>query len=279
LVYLGKAEEGVTLTTSNQGLFFGPLLDQVNRSWNLLDSEMNLIAWGHRKPYSIREYTRSRHGLPTRNKCFLAGTPFFKQYKFRATQITGVSFSLLQENCVPETTNWEKILPLSDTKIDMKLEEKLQDWEQDKPFVCPDSDEIRENEAYCDQMYGRDHPLDADNSVDEQSARVALKFHAHVFNGLEIPEMKFHEWKIFQLVKMIFETVCPSQLVPRFFFDQIMTLFQYLLLESLGKYPVHEQMDNQTYSRIETALHNCILSSREFNFTRDNNTCSSDVSV
>jgi hypothetical protein len=157
----------------------------------------------------------------------------------------------------------------------MKLEKASQVWNRGKAFTCPDGEEIRESDANCDKLYGRDISIDTDDTVDEQSSRIARKFQAHVFNGLELPEMKFSEWKLFQLAKIIFETVCPSGIVPQFFLNQIMVLFRYLLLESMTKYPGHEEMDNQTYSRIEAALHGCILSARGFNFVNEGNACSS----
>ena len=279
IVYLGNGTDGVSVTTSSQRLFFGPL-EQSNRSWDLLDSELNIIAWGHRKPYSLHEETSSK-GQPERNKCFLGGTPFFKQYKFHASHVKGVSFSLHQENCPLGNTKWNKILPLPERKVDMKLDRTLQEWNPDKPFICPNSEEMREAEANCDSKYGKDTLIGHLDTVDEQSAKVALMFQAHIFNNLELPEIKSHEWKVFQLAKMIFDAVCPKTLVPEFFFNHLIILFRYLLVESMRKNIVHDhaEMDNETYSRIETALHNCILGAREFSFVNDSNTCLSEVRI
>lgn len=224
----------------------------------LRKSELHAISWGH-DTSSFKVTQGSLKDGSIREFCLVGGGPqFFREYKFDATTTFGIS--LRKDDCrFAEDTSMHKVLPTPQSRSDIRIQHSSAYFSNKQRSV--DCWNLQDSSKTWSSNRSA---LEVAEAVNEQSARLATKYYAHIFSQLPLPDLNLKGWKLVEMSRKVFEVVCPNSMVPKFFFDNVLILVRYLLSESFLIRPRRDTINSATLSRTQLALRNCLSLEKKF---------------
>ena len=289
IVYLGDDTDGGVISTKSRRLFLSKFsssstADKPEQAWNLNKTQVEVLIWGN-GPFAVHE---SSSLLGEDHKCLLKGRHAYSAtYSFPLKSRSNVTLKLSQESCTnPHKWNSKQLTPLRSEPSQL-----ISPLNDNQEFQC-----IPINGSFNESLRSKSYKRNIDNinfleysrtkdlltpidsaKINEQTERLARKLIAHVFLEEPLPDMNFVEWKFLMIAEEIFDIACPTEMVPKAFFEYMLVFYRFILLESFDKFPPETQRDDETIVRIEAGLDSCLAHAKPFVFHGFDN-CSLAVS-